>query len=106
LVRETVAEEKLGRVFSLFEQTDRYQPKEPCWHLVVIAVDPSQQGKGIGAALLDRGLQQCDRDDIPAYLESTNPANLSLYMRHGFEQIGLIETEGAPQLFPMVRTPR
>jgi ribosomal protein S18 acetylase RimI-like enzyme len=102
----TVAEEKLARVFSLFEQMDRYQPKEPCWHLADIAVDPSQRGKGLGAALLDKGLQQCDRDGIPAYLESTNPANVSLYKRHGFEQIGLIETDGAPQLVPMVRAAR
>lgn len=102
----TVAADKLDRLFSLFEQMDQYHPNEPCWHLAFIAVDPALQGRGLGAALLEQGLKQCDEDGIPAYLESTNPTNLSLYGRHGFEQIGLIEAEGAPQLFPMVRPPR
>ena len=104
--KKTVAADKLDRLFSLFEQMDRYHPVEPCRHLAFIAVDPARQGKGLGAALLEEGLRQCDRDGIPAYLESTNPANLSLYRRYGFEQIGLIEAEGAPSLFPMLRPVR
>ena len=103
---KTVAAEKLDRLFSLFDQMARYHPEGPCRHLTFIAVDPARQGKGLGAALLEEGLRQCDRDGIPAYLESTNPANLSLYRRHGFEQIGLIEAEGAPSLFPMLRPVR
>jgi GNAT superfamily N-acetyltransferase len=103
---KTVAADKLAQLFSLFEQMGHFHPSEPCWHLAFIAVDPMRQGKGLGAALLEDGLRQCDRDGIPAYLESTNPANLSLYERHGFEQIGLIETQGAPPFFPMLRTAR
>jgi len=41
-----------------------------------------------------------------AYLESTNPANLSLYQRHGFEFIGNIQAGTSPPLFPMIREPR
>lgn len=102
---KTVAPDKLDRLFSLFEQMGRYHPDEPCWHLTFIAVDPTRQCRGLGSALLKESLRQCDRDGKPAYLESTNSANLSLYRRHGFEQIGLIEAEGAPQLYPMVRLP-
>lgn len=102
---KTVATDKLDRLFSLFEQMARYHPDEPCRHLAFIAVDPARQGKGLGAALLEEGLRHCDRDGIPAYLESTNPANLSLYRRYGFEQIGLIEADSAPSLFPMLRPP-
>lgn len=101
----SVASEKLDRLFSLFEQMGEFHPDDPCWHLAFIAVDPARQGKGIGSALLKQSLEQCDRDGVSAYLESTNPANLSLYRRHGFEQIGLIEAEDAPPLFPMVRPP-
>jgi len=105
LFEATVAVDKRDRLFSLLEQMGRYHPDDPCWHLAFIAVDPARQGKGLGSALLAKCLRQCDTDGLPAYLESTNPANLSLYRRHGFEQIGLIEAEGAPSLFPMVRPP-
>jgi GNAT superfamily N-acetyltransferase len=100
---ETVPQEKHAALFATFEQMDRVHPKEPCWHLAFIAVDPSCQGKGMGSSLLEASLEQCGADHRPAYLESTNPANLSLYRRFGFEQIGLIQADGAPPLFPMLR---
>ena len=100
---ETVAPEKHRALFATFEQMDRFHPDGPCWHLAFIAVDPLRQGKGLGSALLAASLKQCDVDGRPAYLESTNPANLSLYKRFGFKQIGLIETDEAPPLFPMLR---
>lgn len=103
--KETVAPEKHRALFATFEQMDHFHPVDPCWHLAFIAVDPLRQGKGLGSDLLAASLKQCDADGRPAYLESTNPSNLSLYQRYGFEQIGLIETDGAPPLFPMLRAP-
>ncbi|MGB3147315.1 MAG: GNAT family N-acetyltransferase [Paracoccaceae bacterium] len=102
---ETVAREKHAALFSTFELMDKYHPAEPCWHLAFIAVDPALQGKGMGSALLEACLRDCDSDGRPAYLESTNAANLTLYQRFGLEQIGLIETDHAPPLFPMFRPP-
>lgn len=104
-LEETVAPEKHDALFATFEQMDKFHPLDPCWHLAFIAVDPSRQGKGLGSSLLKRTLEACDADQKPAYLESTNPANLTLYRRFGFEQIGLIETNDAPPLFPMLRMP-
>lgn len=101
----TVAPEKHAALFATFAQIDRFHPGEPCWHLADIAVDPALQGKGVGRALLAACLSACDHDGRPAYLESTNAANLSFYERFGFERIGLIETEGVPPLFPMFRRP-
>ena len=54
------------------------------WYLPLIGVDPFHQRKGYGSALLRHVLRLCDRDGTPAYLESTNPANVPLYERHGF----------------------
>jgi hypothetical protein len=34
------------------------------------------------------------------------PGRFTLLKRHGFEEIGLIEAEGAPPPFPMLRPPR
>ncbi|RYH08530.1 N-acetyltransferase [Tropicimonas sp. IMCC6043] len=100
---QTVAPDKHDALFATFEQMDGFHPETPCWHLAFIAVDPALQGKGIGSVLMEAALRQCDADGRPAYLESTNPANLSLYRRFGFEQVGVIETGRAPPLFPMFR---
>jgi hypothetical protein len=43
------------------------------------------------------------REHAPAYLESTNPANLPLYQRHGFETLDIIQEGSSPPLFPMLR---
>ena len=90
----------------MFEQMAMYHPKDPHWYLPLIGVDPAQQGKGHGDALMRYALKRCDRDKQAAYLESTNPRNISLYRRHGFEQVGTIQAGSSPPLVPMLRRPR
>lgn len=48
-------------------------------------VDPAHQGIDVGAALMTEALKAVDRDRLIAYLESSNPKNISLYERHGFD---------------------
>jgi ribosomal protein S18 acetylase RimI-like enzyme len=84
----------------------RYHPSEPHWYLPLIGVDPSQQGKGYGSALLTHALMPCNRDHTCAYLESSNPKNIPLYERHGFEVLGTIQVGTSPPIFPMLRKPR
>ena len=43
-------------VFAVFEQMARYHPQEPHRFLPFIGVDPLQQGKGCGAALMQHAL--------------------------------------------------
>jgi ribosomal protein S18 acetylase RimI-like enzyme len=83
----------------------RYHPSEPHWYLPLIGVDPARQSQGHGSALMRHALAACDRDGRPAYLESTNPRNLPLYERHGFERLGTIQAGASPPLFPMLRKP-
>ena len=59
-----------------------------------------------GAALLRHALDRCDREDLPAYLESTNSRNISLYLRHGFVAVGEIRAGSSPIVVPMLRLPR
>jgi ribosomal protein S18 acetylase RimI-like enzyme len=112
-------EEALGEVFqrsgagpspeeayAVLEQMAGYHPHEPHWYLPLIGVDPTRQGQGIGSALLQHALARCDRDHQPAYLESSSPANLPLYQRHGFEVLGTIQVGSSPTLWPMLRQPR
>lgn len=90
----------------LFEQMAQFHPKEPHWYLPLIGVDPARQGQGCGDALMAHALRECDNDHLPAYLESTNPRNITLYQRHGFEALGTIQAGTSPALVPMLRRPR
>lgn len=91
---------------ALFEAMALYHPHEPHWYLPLIGVDPVHQRNGFGAALLRDTLRQCDSEHAVAYLESTNPANVPLYKRHGFEVLGTIQVGSSPPMFPMQRAAR
>ena len=106
LLQCTVSRQVHKDIFAVFEQMGRYHPSEPHWYLPLIGVDPTQQGKGYGAALLQHALLLCDRDNKLAYLESTNPKNIPLYERHGFEVLGTIQVGASPPIFPMLRKPQ
>ena len=98
--------ERLPDMMQVFEQMGAYHPSEPCWYLPLIGVDPACQGRGHGSALLRYALEQCDRDHAAAYLESSNPRNIPLYERHGFEILGSIQAGASPTIVPMLRRPR
>ena len=106
VVAEALDGSALGGGFGFLEEMDAYHIKEPHWYLPVIGVDPAQQGRGLGAALLRHALAQADAAHLPAYLESSNPANISLYQRHGFEALGTIQADGSPVITPMLRRAR
>jgi ribosomal protein S18 acetylase RimI-like enzyme len=106
VVRGSVAADRQAAVFAAFEQMGRHHPREPHWYLPLIGVDPVHQRKGYGSALLQQALRECDRDHLPAYLESTNSANIPLYERHGFRVLATIQVGSSPPIFPMLREPR
>jgi ribosomal protein S18 acetylase RimI-like enzyme len=106
LVEESVAAREKADAFAVFEEMTRYHPDEPHWYLPLIGVDPARQGRGYGSAMLRHALQRCDDERLPAYLESTNPRNMPLYERHGFEVIGAIKIGNCPPIFPMLRVAR
>ncbi|HEX9522256.1 MAG TPA: N-acetyltransferase [Reyranella sp.] len=90
----------------IMRQMASYHPKEPHWYLPLIGIDPARQGKGLGGALMRHATDICDRDGVLAYLESSNPRNIPLYERHGFEILGTIQAGGSPVITPMLRKPR
>jgi GNAT superfamily N-acetyltransferase len=106
IVERSVSESIRGDSLAIFEQMATYHPPGPHWYLPLIGVDPAHQGKGYGAALMTFALQECDREHVPAYLESTNPRNISLYLRHGFKALGTIQVGTSPPIVPMLRAPR
>ena len=106
LLERTVPAHRLTGLYAMLEQMGRFHPSEPHWYLPLIGVEPSRQGQGVGDALIDHTLHVVDHDHRPAYLESSNPKNISLYERHGFELLGTIQTGDSPSMFPMLRKAR
>jgi ribosomal protein S18 acetylase RimI-like enzyme len=89
----------------IFEKMSGYHPNESHWYLPLLGVDPLHHGKGMGSALLQHALAICDQDNKYAYLESSNPRNIPLYKRHGFDLLGTIQVNTSPSIFPMLRKP-
>jgi GNAT superfamily N-acetyltransferase len=106
VVQQSVSAKIQKEVAAIFEQMSRYHPAEPHWFLPLIGVDPSHHGKGYGSVLMQHALRRCDHDRELAYLESSNPRNIPLYERHGFEVLGAIQVGTSPTIFPMLRKPR
>ena len=97
---------RLPRLWRLVTMTEARYPTTPHYYLPLIGTAASARGQGMGQALLTTVTAECDRDGWPAYLESTNARNLSLYERHGFKLIE--ETplgRWGPSLFRMLREP-
>ena len=106
LFQEAVRGQRLADFLAVFEQMGGYHPDEPYWYLPMIGVDPACQSGGRGSALLHHALARIDREGLPAYLESSNRANISLYERHGFEVMAEIRVADSPVVTPMLRAAR
>lgn len=106
LTTRTLDGSRRDDMFAVFEQMGAFHPAEPHWYLPMIGVDPAHQNKGYGGALLRAATERFDREGAVAYLESSNPRNIPLYARHGFERIGQIQAGASPTIVPMVRQPR
>lgn len=103
LFRETIPQPRLDDALGMLEAMDEHEPEDAHWHLAFIGVDSSRQGEGLGGHVMREGVGMCDAQGIPGYLESSNPANISFYQRHGYEIAGEIQVGSSPVLTPMWR---
>lgn len=104
---ENLRPEILPDLMRIGERVDQaHDSCGPCWYLAYLGVDSAYQGHGFGSVLLKKETERLDEAGETAYLESSNPQNLSLYERHGFERIDEIALPGTPVITPMIRTPR
>jgi hypothetical protein len=51
-------------------------------------------------------LEIVDRQHLPAYLDSTNPRNISFYERQGFVVTGRSQAGSSPPIISMLRESR
>jgi GNAT superfamily N-acetyltransferase len=82
-------------------------PKDPKhWYLGYVGVAPGHQGQGVGSLVLREVLDQADAAGVPAYLESSNERNLTLYERNGFRVTTSYSALGrGPTIWRMWREP-
>ncbi len=89
-----------------WELLERGHPRKPeHYYLAVLGTDPSEQGKGIGSAVLHGVLDQCDRDGVGAFLESSKESNIAYYARHGFRVTEEVRLVRGPSMWRMWREP-
>jgi len=105
LLHATAGGERGADVDAALEEMDAHHPTGAHYYLTLAGVDPLLQGRGIGSELLRAGLDRCDEQQLPAYLEATSPGSRGLYARHGFEELGVIQNGTMPPMWPMLRQP-
>jgi GNAT superfamily N-acetyltransferase len=93
--------------FRAAEDTMRaHRPADVHFYLQGLGTDPPRQGEGLGSAVLQPVLTRCDRDGLPAYLETTKERNVGFYESHAFAVVGRtrLPLDGPPMWF-MWRSP-
>jgi GNAT superfamily N-acetyltransferase len=78
-----------GDYLELLARFDAAHPRdEPHYYLSLLGTHPDHRGRGIGMGLLAHDLELIDAEGLPAYLESSNPANNRRYATLGFKPNG------------------
>lgn len=89
VVRDALPPEAQEPMFALWDRFEENHPQtEPHAYLSLLATHPDHRGRGAAQGLVREVLADLDSRGIPAYLESTNPANDHRYERLGFAKLG------------------
>ena len=100
-----IPKDRKAEAFKMFEMMGESRVHD-AWYLEYLAVDPSKQGSGLGSLILKESLKVIDELGEAAYLESSNPQNMSLYERFGFRFLKKIQVGSSPQINTMFRQPK
>ncbi len=76
-----------GTILAMFELFEHARPTAPHFYLSLLGTHRDHRGGGLGMGLLRENLQRIDALGVPAYLESSNPANNARYERAGFTRL-------------------
>jgi len=79
---------------------------QPHWYLMILGVEPSRQGQGIGSRLIAPRLAQAASTGLPCYLETLTEIDVTFYRKHGFEVAGEVDLVPGLHMWSMLRTPR
>ncbi|WP_410651053.1 GNAT family N-acetyltransferase [Amycolatopsis sp. cmx-4-54] len=102
-----LAGDRASAAASAEEALAPHRPAEPVWFLATVGVHPAHQGKGLGRAIVEPGLVAADAAGVPAFLETSEPANVPFYRKLGFEVTAEVELpDGGPRTWAFRREPR
>ena len=96
---------RLPRALSGLREVEARHPARPHWYLSVLGTDPERQGEGLGAAVMRPVLEECDRLEIGAYLETATERNVAFYTRQGFRVVDAVDLPRGPRMWLMWRDP-
>lgn len=81
----------LARVLAYDKAVHAALPTGPYWYLGVLATHPASAGRGWAHAVMNAGLRRAATDGLPAILETSNPANVEMYRRAGWQVVRTID---------------
>jgi len=79
------------------------RPPDPHWYLAAVATETGFRGQGRGKAVLNPTLLECDRQHLPAYLETSNPRSVPFYESLGFTVWSEFSVQDGPGVWCMGR---
>lgn len=83
------------------QRMHRLHPHAPHVYVYVLGVHPSLRGRGLGGVLLRHAGAIAKAAGVVSHLETSNPENLGLYRRFGFEVKNEIDSHGGPPVWTM-----
>lgn len=83
----------LARVNAYDHAVHAALPTTPFWYLGVLGTHPDHAGRRWGHAVMRAGLHRAAADGLPAILETSNPANVEVYRRAGWEVVLVVAAE-------------
>jgi ribosomal protein S18 acetylase RimI-like enzyme len=89
-----------ARVDAIFKRLHLHEPHLYLWQL---AAHPTAQRQGVGRALMSRVLEEAERREAPAYLETTKPENVPYYAGFGFRVVDEAELPRGAHVWFMLR---
>ncbi len=78
----------LPRALAVSRAIVAHMPAGAFWYLHIAGCDPAHQGKGLGQALVNAGLERMGASGLPFYLETATERNLGFYQALGFRVTG------------------
>jgi ribosomal protein S18 acetylase RimI-like enzyme len=83
----------MARVDAYNEAVHVALPSTPFWYLGVLGTHPDHAGRRWGRALMSTGLRRAAEAGVPAMLETSNPVNVEVYRRAGWEVAAVVPVE-------------
>ncbi len=103
----TASAKRVFAVMGGLNAVEKKHPHDPHYYLLALGVEPDLQGRGLGTKLMAPILERCDRERVPAYLESSRDRNVPLYERNGFKVTEeMVVPNGGPKIWLMWRDPQ